>query len=967
VNVDIKANPEEGSEEIGRDLDELALYLQRLFGFSLTWSARIHVRYETTTWLNQKRNMELEGTLKGVTGVSSLDSPEGNAFAKYFEERYFIRGKEDSIELHNVKLKSSRRGEPGSWKVSRIQRGCLSGCHSMWISRSELLKLMATDENVTTRKPLFFDFGPSALVPNNCCNVGPDSFCCACSCCPTEDRRRACVEKNCERCSQSSQECARGCFCIDGNCCEITKSCGPFSGCAKCGVTVFRIFDLALGWTSTIAAAVSGFIIWLAVAVSTTADALVYAGSLDTINPGSRTYVAMTLVIALSFHNVIWLLASTNSLIRIIVDGDLIYVRNRNGNAKRPGTVVKGFSSLLRTVAFTTILVVSYLATSSANQFYVTYVSIIVMLGMFTILLSNVDYIASLIIGSELVFEAAGGAAESLHERTAGSSYTAFYALLRFSRFLWAPLSCCMLYLVMGLAYFLQHLTFPFLWLVRLLSEDKARLGSALSLNLQKSILSQVVKWLISEPKELLERWGSMPEWSRLKCSVDSLFLFWLWVIPLTVSLGISAPQSSNTFFLTFHVMSLLYTPWIAANLDARFLIRNSKATCCGRRWNKTNLFRTGLVLLLFLGVIIASLVSTRPGYYFIMIGLLMLSTVFTGSQTLRANYLGWAVIAIYFFVLIGLLWASSEFLSEGYKAGSLDGDDGAASAQVEPTAVGLLSAQQTIGAIPVQYKYEICPRTWLGINVLDFGFLSALAYSIPQQLPVAEIQEQVDANFANSTFDFEVVYAQQDRSPYFFHIRDAQLGLSLISACGTAVRNDYLEDFQIWNEIVVLDVASMLLPVNAWWPHALTSGYVWFVSLALNTRLSYVDDISEYITALGNETVIVTGHSLGGGVAAMVGAKTKHISVAFSPPGTMHLNEKYDFSIESLRATATTIYAEGDLVPWVDEYQGLQQSIDCDLQQGWVRCHHILTTICELRASCPLLKSWYADQMCRT
>merc|ERR1712176_1654285 len=83
---------------------------------------------------------------------------------------------------------------------------------------------------------------------------------------------------------------------------------------------------------------------------------------------------------------------------------------------------------------------------------------------------------------------------------------------------------------------------------------------------------------------------------------------------------------------------------------------------------------------------------------------------------------------------------------------------------------------------------------------------------------------------------------------------------------------------------------------------------------------------------------VIVTGHSLGGGIALVVGALTGHLAVALQPPGTYHSLAKHQqqqqYSASSgyaLHKRSVSLVFEGDWIQNFDGHGGLVQTMMCD------------------------------------
>ena len=105
---------------------------------------------------------------------------------------------------------------------------------------------------------------------------------------------------------------------------------------------------------------------------------------------------------------------------------------------------------------------------------------------------------------------------------------------------------------------------------------------------------------------------------------------------------------------------------------------------------------------------------------------------------------------------------------------------------------------------------------------------------------------------------------------------------------------------------------------------------------------------------------VFDSGHSLGGGIAQIVGANLYEddfesyvSSFGSNSPGTKFSSAKLGYTTESLRITSTSVVTDRDLVSAIDEHSGLIQEINCDANNV-LECHLTETPICQMLAGCP-------------
>jgi len=147
------------------------------------------------------------------------------------------------------------------------------------------------------------------------------------------------------------------------------------------------------------------------------------------------------------------------------------------------------------------------------------------------------------------------------------------------------------------------------------------------------------------------------------------------------------------------------------------------------------------------------------------------------------------------------------------------------------------------------------------------------------------------------------------------FQFIDDDAKLMVISIRGTQKNFDVVQDADIWAESVIVQLARSLLPLGSYdvvtgpsidkymgtATNALTSvgalkrlvmGY-WGKTRGSRYQLYYFNQIEDIIRheVLENEmyrsyAVVLTGHSLGGGLAGIVAARLKLPAVTFSAPG---------------------------------------------------------------------------------
>lgn len=255
--------------------------------------------------------------------------------------------------------------------------------------------------------------------------------------------------------------------------------------------------------------------------------------------------------------------------------------------------------------------------------------------------------------------------------------------------------------------------------------------------------------------------------------------------------------------------------------------------------------------------------------------------------------------------------------------------------------------------------KYPICGKTYgtpLRLNIADMAYLSYIAYQ--KNWNRQDLTLSVNSYFLDEGGKWNVTYISEG-NPRFYHLFEGTTQVHIIGIRGTTSLREWFEYLKLWSEIISYQVTSVALPRQNF-PLNFVTSYITVSSflerLLHNNRedftFSSVESYVQKINRTAGNTVLLTGHSIGGGLAKIVGSRQKVTTVSFSSPGEVYIRAKLGFTLDDLQRYTTSVVSRDDMITWVDIHGGLVQYIDCNAS-GFVQCHSIVSTYCELKRSC--------------
>jgi lipase ATG15 len=117
-----------------------------------------------------------------------------------------------------------------------------------------------------------------------------------------------------------------------------------------------------------------------------------------------------------------------------------------------------------------------------------------------------------------------------------------------------------------------------------------------------------------------------------------------------------------------------------------------------------------------------------------------------------------------------------------------------------------------------------------------------------------------------------------------------------------------------------------------------------------------FVQSVQEAFRAQDGWEVVLTGHSLGGGLAIISGAQTSSRTVSFSGPNAVLSRHQFDpeLELDGLHEFVFNVIPDRDPIPMTDDPARLRQYIECTADvTDVVACHSINRSLCELLYKC--------------
>ncbi|KAI9920695.1 hypothetical protein PsorP6_002581 [Peronosclerospora sorghi] len=250
--------------------------------------------------------------------------------------------------------------------------------------------------------------------------------------------------------------------------------------------------------------------------------------------------------------------------------------------------------------------------------------------------------------------------------------------------------------------------------------------------------------------------------------------------------------------------------------------------------------------------------------------------------------------------------------------------------------------------------EYPVCKLDIKSLSIVDFALIADAIYGWNTAVQVKSFTERFNGtelgDWIYVTRNNEAADHQVWAELYF-----PTINMTVIAVRGTATATDALEDLHYWFGVSIMQAANIFIPFLKQLPSQFVVKMLsmhFFQAImpppVYSQLLNHVNVVRKRV----GDRLVLTGHSLGGAMAAMVGAKTHTPAVSFSGPGLLYTRGRFNVDDESIRDYVLTIKPRRDIVPQVDELGGMVQEIECR-RDNPLACHSTITHMCELYAAC--------------